>query len=336
MKVFVTGGCGFIGSNFIRYMLSKHADVRITNLDKLTYAGNRENLSDVETNQNYSFVQGDICDKNTVCKLVKDSDVIVNFAAETHVDRSIMEPDSFVKTDILGTFTLIEAAKEFSHKRYIQISTDEVYGSIEKGSFTEKSPISPNSPYAASKASGELLALSYVKTYKFPAIIIRSSNNFGPYQYPEKLIPLFVTNALQDKPLPLYGEGKNVRDWLYVLDNCEAIDLVLRKGKTGEIYNVGGGNEVTNIEITRKILSILGKPETLVRKVEDRMGHDWRYSLDCSKIRNELGWKPKFDFSKAIEETILWYKNNPNWWTKIKEKQREYREFYCRQYKTIE
>ena len=328
MKILITGGVGFIGSNFIRYLLNKYPNYEIINLDKLTYSGNPENLRDAENNPNYKFTKGDICDSRIVDRAVKDCDVIINFAAESHVDRSILGPESFIKTDIYGTYTLLEAARKHRIKRYIQISTDEVYGSIKKGSFKETDPLNPSSPYAASKASADLLCLSYFATYKLPVIITRSSNNYGPYQYPEKLIPLFVTNALEDKPLPLYGDGLNVRDWLYVLDNCRAIDLILHKGEIGEIYNVGADNERTNIEITKSVLKILGKSEDLIKKVKDRPGHDRRYSLDSSKIR-KLGWKPEYNFEKTLKETVDWYRNSESWWKKLKEKQEE---FYKKQY----
>lgn len=332
MKILVTGGCGFIGSNFIHFMLSKYQDYTVINLDKLTYAGNPENLKDLKNDKRYHFIKGDICDPRTVEKALSGADAIINFAAETHVDRSILSAGSFMNTDVYGTYVLLEAVKKFKIKRYIQISTDEIYGSIESGSFTEKSPLDPNSPYAASKASGDLLVNAYFKTYDLPVIITRSSNNFGPFQYPEKLIPLFVTNALEDAKLPLYGDGKNVRDWLYVMDNCEAIDCVLHKGKDGEIYNIGGGNEVQNIEIARFILSGLDKSESLIEYVKDRPGHDRRYALDCGKIKRELNWKPRHDFKKALSETIVWYKNNADWWKKIKEKQKEFKEFYVSWY----
>jgi len=309
MKLFVTGGAGFIGSNFIRHMLSKHPDYKIVNYDKLTYAGNLKNLRDIEKKRNYKFVKGDICDYNLVVKNMKDADTVINFAAETHVDRSIANADAFVKTNVNGTFTLLEAAKALKIKKYIQISTDEVYGSIIKGSFTEKSVIAPNSPYSASKASADMLCRAYFVTYGFPAMITRCSNNYGPYQYPEKVIPLFISNALKNKPLPLYGDGKNVRDWLYVEDHCCAIDIVLHKGKAGEVYNIGGGQELSNIELTKKILKILNKPESLIERVSDRLGHDRRYSINCNKIK-KLGYKPKFTFEKAIKNTVKWYMNN--------------------------
>ncbi len=330
MKLLVTGGAGFIGSNFIRYILSKYPDDQIINFDKLTYAGNLDNLKDLEGNLRYKFYKGDICDPNAVEKaigLVDGLDAIVNFAAESHVDRSILSAGAFVQTDVYGTYVLLEAVKRFKIERYVHISTDEVYGSLEKGSFTEDSPLSPNSPYAASKAGGDLLVRSYIKTYNLPALITRSSNNYGHYQYPEKLISLFITNALQSKKLPLYGDGKNVRDWLYVEDNCEAIDVVLRRGKVGEIYNIAGESEKKNIEITKFILKDLGLSEELVEFVKDRPGHDRRYSIDCSKMK-KLGWKPKTNLEEGLRKTIYWYESNRAWWEKIKEKQKEFQRFY--------
>jgi len=322
--ILITGGAGFIGSNFTRYIISKYNDYRVIVLDVLTYAGNRENLIDLENNTRFSFYKGDIREKDIVEELAQKVDIIINFAAETHVDRSIHEAGDFITTDIFGTFTLLEAVKKFNIEKYIQISTDEVYGSIENGSFTEDSPLSPNSPYSASKAGGDLLVKSYYATYKLPVIITRSSNNFGPYQYPEKLIPLFVTNALDDIKLPLYGDGLNVRDWIYVIDNCEAIDVIMHKGEIGEIYNVGGGNEETNITITNLILRKLKKPENLIEYVKDRPGHDRRYSLNCDKLK-KLGWVPKYGFEDALHTTIEWYANNEKWWRAIKKKQDEYR-----------
>jgi dTDP-glucose 4,6-dehydratase len=315
-RILVTGGAGFIGSNFIRHILAKYKDYRITNLDKLTYCGNLDNLKDIEKNKNYVFAKGDIADEEFVNKLVKDCDIIVNFAAETHVDRSIEDPASFVRTNVFGTYALLEAAKKFSISRYIQISTDEVYGSILDGSFRETDPLKPNSPYSASKASGDLLARSYFITFGLPVVITRSSNNFGPYQYPEKVIPLFVSNVLHGKKVPMYGDGMNMRDWLFVTDNCEAIDVVIHKGKDGEIYNIGGGKEITNMELTTYILETMGKDKSMIEFVKDRPGHDRRYSLDISKIR-ELGWAPRHDFKKALELTIDWYKNNQQWWEKL-------------------
>jgi len=332
MKILVTGGAGFIGSNFIHFILKAHPEYQIVNFDKLTYAGNLENLSDIEKDKRYAFIKGDICDPKAVEKAVNGVDAVVNFAAESHVDRSIVSAGSFVNTDVYGTYILLEAVKKQGIKRFLHISTDEVYGSIESGSFNEKSSLSPNSPYAASKAGGDLLVLAYRKTYGLPVIITRSSNNFGPYQYPEKLISLFVTNALTGQKLPLYGDGKNIRDWLYVEDNCEGIDLVLQKGKDGEVYNIGGGNERQNIEIVKFILSELKLPESVIEYVKDRPGHDRRYSIDCSKIKKELGWQPKNNYEQALRKTVAWYSNNREWWKKIKEKQKEFNEFYAEWY----
>ena len=329
MKLLVTGGAGFIGSNFIRYILNKYRDYTVVNLDKLTYAGNIKNLKDIEKNHRYTFVEGDICDPPLVESLAKHVDVIVNFAAETHVDRSILEPGNFIRTDVYGTYVLLETAKKYKHWRYVQISTDEVYGSIEIGSFRENDPLNPSNPYSASKASGDLLAHSYWATYKLPVIITRSSNNFGPYQYPEKFIPLFITNAIDNLTLPLYGDGQNVRDWIYVIDNCDAIDLVLHKGIPGEVYNIGGGNEKTNIEIAELILSELGKPISLIKPVKDRLGHDRRYSLMSTKIR-DLGFTPRYRFEEALRDTIQWYKDNQEWWRRIKEG--EFKEYYKNAY----
>jgi len=318
VKILVTGCCGFIGSNFIRYMFATYPDIEIVNLDKLTYAGNPENLRDVEGLDGYAFVRGDICDETLVGKVVSGGfDAVLNFAAESHVDRSITGPRDFIQTDVFGTFTLLEAARRQGVHRYLQVSTDEVYGSIEDGSFTEESPIEPNSPYAASKAAGDLLVRAYHVTYSLPVLITRSSNNFGPYQYPEKLMPLFITNALDDISLPLYGDGKNVRDWLFVTDNCAAIDLVLREGEPGEVYNIGGAQERANIEITRAILDILGKPESLIEYVNDRPGHDRRYSLDSAKVA-ALGYKPREDFEGMLAETVRWYVDNRAWWEQLK------------------
>lgn len=312
MRILVTGGAGFIGSNFIRHLLNRYKTYHIINLDKLTYAGNLENLKDIETNPNYEFVKGDICDHEIVNGIAAQVDVIINFAAETHVDRSIIEPGIFIKTDVLGTYVLLEASKRNKHRKYIQISTDEVYGSVINGQFKETDPLKPSSPYSASKAAGDMVSYSYWKTFGVPVIITRSSNNFGPYQYPEKLIPLFITNALQNKALPLYGDGMNVRDWIYVKDNCEALDLVLHKGEPGEVYNIGGANEKNNLEITETILEILGKSKELITYVPDRPGHDRRYSLDCSKL-GSLGFKPGHVFAEAIAETIKWYQDNRFW-----------------------
>ena len=333
-SILVTGGAGFIGSNFVRYMVNKYSDYKIVVLDALTYAGNRENLQDLEDKPNYEFHHGNICDRDVVDKLTAKCEVIINFAAETHVDRSILEAGSFIQTDVVGTFTLLEAAKKHKINRYIQISTDEVYGSIEDGSFSETSPLQPNSPYSASKASGDLLVRSYHKTYGLPTLITRSSNNYGPYQYPEKLIPLFITNAIDNLPLPLYGDGKNVRDWLYVLDNCEALDVVLHQGKDGEVYNIGGGNEMENIQITHSILELLSKPKSLIKPVEDRLGHDRRYSIKMDKVK-QLGWKPQHNFDQALRETVQWYKDNEVWWRHIKDKQEAFKRYYREQYKTL-
>jgi len=318
--ILVTGGAGFIGSNFIHYMMDKYPEYKIINLDKLTYAGNLENLRDVEDNKNYQFVKGDIADNDIVSGIFKDNkvDAIINFAAESHVDRSIEEPGVFIQTDVYGTFVLLEAARNSDCSLFLQISTDEVYGSIEDGSFKESDPLLPNSPYSASKAGAEMIVRSFFKTYKTPVVITRTSNNFGPYQYPEKLIPLFVTNLIDDIKVPLYGDGMNVRDWIYVDDNCRALDLVLHKGSIGEIYNIGAGNEKPNVWITKKLIQLLNKTEEMIRPVEDRLGHDRRYSVDCQKIINELGWKTEYDFEEALEKTVKWYRENEDWWRPLK------------------
>jgi dTDP-glucose 4,6-dehydratase len=329
MKLVVTGGAGFIGSNFIRHVLRTHSGDSVVNLDKLTYAGNRANLADVESDPRYTFVHGDIGDAKIVHDTLRGVDAVVNFAAESHVDRSVMEADAFLKTDVFGVYTLLEAVRELRIPRLLHISTDEVYGSVPTGSSTESDPLRPSNPYSASKAGGDMLALAYWHTHKVPVLITRSSNNFGPYQYPEKVIPLFVTNALDDRPLPLYGDGRNVRDWLYVADNCAAIDLVLRKGGDGEVYNIGGGHEVENVVLTREILRLTGKPETLIRRVTDRPGHDRRYSVDCAKIRR-LGWAPAHHFAAALETTVRWYREHEAWWRPLKSG--EFRAWYERQY----
>ena len=329
MKLLVTGGAGFIGSNFIRYVLSSHPEDSVVNLDKLTYAGNRANLADLDGDRRYSFVHGDICDARLVHDTLRGVDAVVNFAAESHVDRSLMEADAFLKTDVFGVFTLLEAVRALRIPRLLHVSTDEVYGSVSTGSSTERDPLRPSNPYSASKAGGDMLALAYWHTHRVPVVITRSSNNFGPYQYPEKVIPLFVTNALDDRPLPLYGDGRNVRDWLYVVDNCAAIDLVLRKGGDGEVYNIGGGHEVENIVLTREILRLTGKPETLVQRVADRPGHDRRYSVDCAKVR-QLGWEPRHRFASALETTVRWYREHEAWWRPLKSG--ELRAWYERQY----
>lgn len=317
MNLLVTGGCGFIGSNFIRHMLKKYPDYRIINIDKLTYAGNPDNLKDIEDNSNYSFVRGDICDPEIVNKAMKNMDYVVHFAAESHVDRSIVDGSIFVRTNILGTHTLLESALKHGIKRLIHVSTDEVYGSITRGSFKETDILTPSSPYSSSKAGSDLLVQSYYITHKLPVIITRCTNNFGPYQYPEKLIPLFVTNILENKKVPVYGTGQNIRDWIYVLDHCKAVDFVLHNGSIGEIYNIGGGAEKTNLEITDKIIEIIGSDRSMIEYVKDRLGHDLRYSLDCSKLR-ELGWAPEHDFDEALEEMVRWYVENRWWWEKLK------------------
>lgn len=320
-NILVTGGAGFIGSNFVRYMLNKHKDYKIVNLDLLTYAGNIKSLDDIKDNPNYLFIKGDIADNKLVDKIVSDNkiDVIINFAAESHVDRSITNPDIFVKTNVLGTQNLLEVAKKYKTEKFFQISTDEVYGSLGKtGFFTEKTPLSPNSPYSASKASADLLVMAYHHTFGLNVNITRCSNNYGPYQFPEKLIPLFITNALDNKQVPLYGDGLNIRDWLFVEDHCSAIDTVLHKGKNGEIYNVGGNNEKTNKYITDTILKYLCKDSSLIKYVADRLGHDRRYAIDATKIKEELGWQPAYKFEQAIEKTIEWYLNNKQWWQPLK------------------
>lgn len=316
----VTGGAGFIGSNFIRYMVRKDNGYKIINLDKLTYAGNLENLKDIEDIKNYRFIKGDICDRDLVEDIFSGNkiDAVVNFAAESHVDRSITDPGVFIQTDVYGVFVLLEAATKYKSKVFLQISTDEVYGSIEKGSFSEDDTLAPNSPYSASKTGAEMIVRSFFKTYQTPILVTRTSNNFGPYQYPEKIIPLFVTNLIDGKKVPLYGDGMNVRDWIYVSDNCIALDMVLHKGKIGEVYNIGAGNEKPNVWITKKILEILEKPETMIEPVADRLGHDRRYSVDCSKIEKELGWKPEVDFEEALHRTVRWYVNNEKWWRPLK------------------
>jgi dTDP-glucose 4,6-dehydratase len=329
MKLLVCGGAGFIGSNYVRYVLNKRAEDSVVVLDKLTYAGNRANLADVSDDPRFEFVLGDIADARLVRDVIRDVDAVVNFAAETHVDRSILFPEEFIRTDIIGTFTLLEAVRDLNVPRYLQISTDEVYGYILDGKFTEKSPLDPSSPYSASKAGGDLLALAYYRTFGVPALVTRSSNNYGPYQYPEKVIPLFITNAMDDLPLPVYGDGRQVRDWLHVLDNCEAIDLVLREGEEGTVYNVGGDCELENIELTRAILAEMGKPESLIEFVEDRPGHDVRYALEIDRIK-ELGWEPSADFTEGLKDTIRWYIENEDWWRPLKD--RAFREYYEKQY----
>ncbi|MBS3819907.1 dTDP-glucose 4,6-dehydratase [bacterium] len=334
----VTGGAGFIGSNFIHYMLNNYPNCHLINLDKLTYAGNLENLKDVASDPRYEFIQGDIRDKELVGKLLKRVQGVVHFAAETHVDRSIMDAGEFVLTDVHGTFVLLDALRQSRQagsqdiQFFLHVSTDEVYGSRDEGFFKETDPLNPSSPYAASKAGADRLAHAYFVTYQLPVLILRPSNNFGPYQYPEKFIPLFTTNALEERTLPLYGKGTNVRDWLYVEDSCEAVDVVMQRGEFGEAYNVGANNEVPNIQVAQKIVDTLGKSRNLIKFVEDRLGHDRRYALDCEKI-HALGWKPRTDFDKAMDLTVRWYKENENWWRNIKEKSQDYKKFYESYYK---
>ena len=330
-NILVTGGAGFIGSNFVRYMVEKYSDYHIINLDALTYCGNLENLKDIEDKDNYTFVKGDIRDKAIVDELVEKSDYVINFAAESHVDRSIADPEIFIKSNVLGTQVLLNAAKEHGVEKYIQISTDEVYGTLGKtGYFTEDTPLQPNSPYSASKAGGDLIARAYHETFGLPVNITRCSNNYGPYQFPEKLIPLMISNALEDMKLPVYGDGKNVRDWLHVHDHCSAIDLVLHEAKPGEVYNIGGNNEKQNIEIVKLILGELGKDESLIEFVTDRLGHDRRYAIDSTKIQEELSWKPEYTFEVGIRKTIQWYLDNQDWMSQVKSGQ--YQQYYERMY----
>jgi len=332
MKILVTGGAGFIGSNFIHYMVQQYPNYTIINLDKLTYAGNLENLKGVEQSPNYRFVKGDILDRDLLAPIFAEGlDAVLNFAAESHVDRSIMDPGIFVKTNVLGTQVLLDLAKQYGVRKFVQISTDEVYGSLgDEGYFTENTPLAPNSPYSASKAGADLLVRAYHETYGLPVNITRCSNNYGPYQFPEKLIPLMIKNALEDKPLPVYGDGSNVRDWLHVEDHCRAIDLVLHHGVSGEVYNIGGNNERTNLQIVRTILEYLNKPESLIQFVQDRPGHDKRYAIDAAKIRKELGWTPRYTFDEGIRQTIEWYLTHRDWWQRIVSG--EYQEYYQKQY----
>jgi dTDP-glucose 4,6-dehydratase len=336
MKIIVTGGAGFIGGNFIHYMLDKYPEDKIICLDKLTYAGNIETLSPVMDRDNFRFVKGDIADRDLVYKLFEEEkpDVVINFAAESHVDRSINDPDIFLLTNVMGTGVLLEACRKYGISRYHQVSTDEVYGDLPLDRpdllFTEDTPLHTSSPYSASKASSDLLVLAYHRTYNLPVTISRCSNNYGPYQFPEKLIPLIIANALNDKPLPIYGKGENVRDWLYVTDHCVAIDLIVRKGSVGEVYNIGGHNEKTNLEVVRAILSELDKSEDLIQYVTDRPGHDRRYAIDPDKIRNELGWEPTTLFDEGIKMTISWYLNNKSWWENIISG--EYQKYYEKMY----
>ena len=323
MKILVTGGAGFIGGNFVHYMVNKYPEDVIVNLDLLTYAGNLETLKPVEDKPNYKFVKGDIADRPFIMDLFEKEqfDVVVNFAAESHVDRSITNPGLFVQTNVLGTQTLLDASRQFGVKRYHQVSTDEVYGDLPLDRpdlfFTEETPLHTSSPYSASKAGADLLVLAYYRTFKTPVTVSRCSNNYGPYHFPEKLIPLMIANALNDKPLPVYGTGENVRDWLYVEDHCKAIDLIIRKGRVGEVYNIGGHNERTNLEVVKTILKALDKPESLIRYVTDRPGHDRRYAIDPTKIETELGWEPQYTFDTGIAMTIQWYLDNQDWWKHI-------------------
>jgi dTDP-glucose 4,6-dehydratase len=332
-RVLVTGGAGFIGSNFARHVAARRPDWEIVVLDKLTYAGRRENLADLEGRPGFTFVEGDIADRAAVGAVLPGCAYVVNFAAETHVDRSLYDAGSFIQTDVYGTFVLLEEARRSSElKLFVQISTDEVYGSVESGSSRETDALMPRNPYSASKAGADRLAYSYFATYGLPVIVTRASNNYGPYQYPEKVIPLFVTHALDEIPVPLYGDGLNVRDWLHVDDHCAALDLLLESGRPGETYNVGGGNEVSNIDLTRRILSLVGRPESLIRRVTDRPGHDRRYSLDCAKLR-AMGWAPQVPFDEGLRRTVEWYRANEAWWRPIKEESPAFREHYQKHYK---
>lgn len=334
MKLLVTGGAGFMGSNFVRYMLEKYPDYEIINLDKLTYSGNLDNLKDLSESTKYSFVRGDICDENLIDELARKTDVIINYAAETHVDRSILDPSAFVRTDVLGTYVLLEKAKKYNHKRFIQISTDEVYGSIDSGKFTENSPFLPNSPYAASKASGDLLCRSYIVTYKMPIIVTHSCNFFGPFHYPEKFISLAIVNLLQGKTIPIYGDGKNVREWIYTQDHCVAIDMILHQGKVGHVYNISTEEEWKNIDVAKLIVKTLNKDESCISYVKDRPAHDRRYALNSQKLRSEIGWSPKYTFEDALRKTINWFSQNEWWWRKTIESE-TYREYYKKQYGSL-
>lgn len=327
-RILITGGAGFIGSNFIKYMLQAHPDYQLINYDSLTYAGNLENLADIADNPNYRFVKGSITDRQFVNEVFESGiDAVINFAAESHVDRSIEGPEVFILTNIMGTQVLLDAAKKYQVKKFLQVSTDEVYGSLgATGYFTETTNIAPNSPYSASKASADLIVRAYHETFGLPVNITRCSNNYGPYQFPEKLIPLIISNALEDKALPVYGDGMNIRDWLHVKDHCRAIDMVLHQGKIGEVYNIGGNNEKANIEIVKLILQELGKPESLITYVKDRLGHDRRYAIDSTKIQEELGWTPEYTFEVGIKETIRWYLDNQAWMSKVKSG--EYVQYY--------
>jgi dTDP-glucose 4,6-dehydratase len=335
MKILVTGGCGFIGSNFIRYLLKTYPDYSVINLDKLTYAGNLENLSDLSSSPRYHFLRGDISDAPQIQDLVsKGVDAVVNFAAESHVDRSIEDPTAFMKTNVFGTFVLLETLRKVFPKQrilFLHVSTDEVYGSLgESGAFTEETPLAPNSPYAASKTAADMMVRAYCQTYGLPAVITRCSNNYGPYQFPEKLIPLMISNAMEDKELPMYGDGLNIRDWIHVEDHCRGLDVVLHRGRKGEVYNIGGRSERTNLSVAQAILDHLGKPHSLIRFVADRPGHDRRYAMDFSKIEKELGWSPLVTFEEGIRRTVEWYQTYRQWWKKIKTG--EYLDYYKRMY----
>jgi dTDP-glucose 4,6-dehydratase len=331
-EVLVTGGAGFIGSNFVRYALGAHPDWHVTTLDKLTYAGRLETLHDVIEHPRHTFVRGDVADANVAAPLVRASDIVVHFAAETHVDRSILNAGEFITTDVFGTFVLLEAAREATHlRRFIQISTDEVYGSVPEGSSVETDELRPRNPYSASKAGADRLAYSYFATYEVPVVITRASNNYGPYQFPEKVIPLFVTNLIDDLPVPLYGDGGQIRDWLHVNDHCRGVDLLIDAGANGEVYNIGGGNHVRNVDLTHRILELTGKDEVLIRRVTDRQGHDRRYSLDTTKLQ-KLGWAPQARFEEGLAETVAWYRANEWWWRPIKDADPAFRAYYDNQY----
>jgi dTDP-glucose 4,6-dehydratase len=332
VKVLVTGGAGFIGSNFVRYALATHPDWQVTTLDKLTYAGRLENLEEITNDPRHRFVKGDVADAAVAAPLVRESDIVVHFAAETHVDRSIKNAGEFITTDVYGTFVLLEAARENPGlRRFVQISTDEVYGSVPEGSSKETDELRPRNPYSASKAGADRLAYSYWATYKVPVVITRASNNYGPNQFPEKIIPLFITNLIDDIPVPLYGDGLNERDWLHVEDHCRGVDLLIERGGAGEVYNIGGGNEVKNVDLTHRILELVGKPASLIKPVADRPGHDRRYSLDTSKLKS-LGWRPQHAFEQGLAETVAWYKQNERWWRPIKDQDAEFKKYYQAQY----
>jgi dTDP-glucose 4,6-dehydratase len=332
VKVLVTGGAGFIGSNFVRYALDTHPDWHVTTLDKLTYAGRLENLQSVKDHPRHRFVKGDIADAAVAGPLVRESAIVVNFAAETHVDRSIQSAGEFITTDVFGTFVLLEAARQSAAlQRFVQISTDEVYGSVREGSSRETDELRPRNPYSASKAGADRLAYSYWATYNVPVVITRASNNYGPNQFPEKIIPLFITNLIDDIPVPLYGDGQNERDWLHVLDHCRAVDTLIDKGADGEVYNIGGGNQVRNVDLTHRLLELAGKPASLITPVPDRPGHDRRYSLDTTKL-GSLGWRPRVDFEQGLAETVKWYRENERWWRPIKDDDPEFRRYYQAQY----